>query len=115
MAKKRIDLRKPKNEIRIGYDCMEPYIKPSDLKTDYFRFYFKGRVVVFAVAARKQHEIDGLRGMLFEIITDSPRANIWYEAFQRSDGVCFFLGESEKQSVAKNTRTLAYRSADKFN
>jgi hypothetical protein len=55
-------------------------------------------------------------GRLFEIIADSPRAVIWYEAFQRaSDGVVFFLGESETQAVAKSMRNREAAYLNRFN
>lgn len=115
MAKRKIDVRKPKSELREGFETMV-YYHVEGAKNETYRYLFKGRVVKFKVAEAKTQTLDGVYGRLFTIIADSPKAYVWYEAFQRaSDGVVFFLGESETQSVDKSQRNREMAYLNRFN
>jgi hypothetical protein len=116
-AKKKKDLLKPKAELREGFETMQPYFPDGDYDAkDRYRYLFKGRVVVFVVADKKRHEVDGILGQRLEMLTDNPKAYVWYVAFQRaSDGVVFFLGEDEKQVVSKSQRTREAIHLGRFN
>lgn len=114
MGKLKENLKKPKSELREGFETMQFYKFDGDGKTELYRFYLKGSVVVFKVAkSRKRGELIGVQGWFME----AWRMNgiICYDVFQRLDGVMFFIGESEQQIVASSQRTREAISANRFN
>lgn len=111
--KKKIDFKKTKSEIRVGFESMDQFDNGS--RIGQYRYYFKGRIALFDVIGRDHNgeEFEGTFG--FKLKLCRVVGAIYYDAFQRYDGVVFFLGESEKQAVDKSMRTRDAIPANRFN
>lgn len=113
--KRKIDLTRPKDGLREGVETMV-YYGQDEHKRSIYRHYFKGYVAKFVVVDQRSETRDGVHGILLELLTASPRAAIYYQAFERtSDGTVFFLGESPTQIVDKSMRNRQAAYLNRFN
>ena len=113
MKKQKLDVKTPKSQLRIGFDSLERSIDDGDLGV--YRYWHKGSYRKFRTVERRPTTIDNVFGALITLIGISKNSNIYYEAFERPDGACFFLGESKTQAVDQSQRNRDAIYQGRFN